>query len=430
MKFRKILFTFIISHALNVGLMAEKPVSLSPEQLIQLALEKNRDLHIAALEIERAKSRSRWAGRLSNPQLQVSSSGDFAGLDEGESSQSLAFVQNFPVTSRLKDEKNVRRVQVLLAQTELAENRRALAYQVHALAVEWLAAKKTRAAQGRLIELNKEITDFLHDRAQVGEASKLDVTQMRLNGRSLVRQASLLDAEMVKLKLALKERINIEVDRSLEVTGSLDLPDLLDSPKHEIDAILRNRPDYLTALVKADVARADLILQKAKRWQDVGVSLFAQSDDALDEPIGLERNTLLGIGFTIPLPLINRNQQGIEVANTNIQASESESERRKFVIENELASALQFRAAAWRLAKVAVEKDVQLANENFEAFKKAYENGQVSIIQVQRSQEQLIELETIALKLQRSYHLADAAVRFARGAYPSLQIPPSSIRSK
>ncbi|MCF6313388.1 MAG: TolC family protein [Verrucomicrobiales bacterium] len=427
MNFRNLFTLVIILNSLPAASsMAAGSVSLPLEGLIQTALEKNRDLQIAALEIKRAKSRARWSGRLSNPQLQISTSNDFAGLNEGESSQNLAFVQKFPVTSRLKQEKNVRRVELLLAEAELAENRRALAYQIHGLAVKLLAAKNTRAAQSRLIGLNKKITDFLHGRAQVGEASKLDVTQMRLNGRSLIRQASSLDAQMTKLYLALKQHLNIPTHQTLNVIGTLTLPDSLPSEKIGLATVLENRPDYLSALIKADVARAELLLQKAKRWQDVGINLFAQSNDEMDEPIGLERNTMLGIGFSIPLPLFNRNRQGVEVAAINIDAAKQESEKQKFVINNELSSALQFRSAAWKLANIAAEKDVQLANQNYQDFKAAYENGQVSIIQVQRSQEQLIQLETVALQLQRSYHLADAAVRFTRGDYPSLKAPSSN----
>jgi len=406
--------------------VAGESLSLSLEQVIEVALEKNRDLQIATLEIERAKSRLRWSGRLSNPELEITGSSDFVGLDDGESVYELAFVQKFPVTSKLKDEKNVRRVQLLLAQTEMAENRRTLAHEVHALAVELLAGGITRTAQERLINLNKEISDSLHARAQVGEASKLDVIQMRLNGRSLARDIAVLDAQMTHLQLALKEKLNLAPDQSIKLKGELKLPASVPADKINLKRVLQNRPDYLTALVKADVAKADLVLQKAKRWEDVGVSLFTQSEKSVDEPVGLERNTFLGIGFSIPLPFRQRNQEGIEVATINIDSSQREGEARKFVIENELASAIQLRSAAWKIASETIEKDVRLANENFEAFKKAYENGQVSIIQVQRAQEQLIELENTALKLQREYHLAEATVRFVCGAYPDLRIPPSA----
>lgn len=426
MNFRKRFTIIIILCSLNTAGLAEgEALSLSPEQLIQRALEQNRDLQIAALEIDRAKSRSKWSGRLDNPELEVSGVNDFAGLDEGEAVLELAFVQKFPLTSRLKDEKNMRAIQVLLAQSELAENRRFLAYEVDDLAVKLLAAKNTRAAQERLIELNEEIADFLQNREKVGEASKLDVTQMRLNGRLLARRAAALDAEMVKLKLALKKRINIEPDQSLEVIGELTLPSEIPLTKIKLETVLRNRPDYLTALVKLDVAQADLKLQKSKRWEDIGMSFFAINEKSVDEPIGLERNTFLGIGFSIPLPLRKRNQQGIEVATINIEASDREGESRKFLIQNEIASALQMRSAAWKLAREAIGQDVRLANENFKAFETAYKNGQVSLIQVQRAQEQLIELETTALDLQREYHLADTVVRFVRAAYPGLGIPSS-----
>ncbi len=426
MKFRNLCIIIILS-LLNVpGLAVGEPLSLSLEEVIARALEQNRELQIATLEVERAKARARWSGRLEDPELEVSGSSDFAGRDEGEAELEMAFVQRFPLTSRLKDEKTVRRTEVVLAATEIAENRRLLAHDVHVLAVDLLAGRITRAAQQRLVGLNEEIIASLQGRAEVGEASQLDVMQMRLNGRTLVREISSLDARMMGLQSALREKLNLEPGQAVMLEGGMELPVALPGEGSELEAVLQSRPDYLAILVKTDVARAELVLQRAKRWRDVGVGLMVQGEESVDEPRGLERNTFLGLGFSIPLPLRQRNQEGIALAAIDINSAQRQVEAKKFAIKNELASALQVRALAWKNASETIGKDVRLANENFLAFKKAYENGQVGIIQVQRAHEQLIELETTAVELQREYHIADARVRFVRGDYPDLGIPQAN----
>ena len=427
MKFRKLLNTVVILCVLNgASLLAGETLSLSPDQVIEMALEKNRDLQIAGLEIERAKSRARWSGRLANPEFGISGNDDFVGLDEGESQIQLAFSQKFPLTSRLKDEKTVRKVEVLLAETELAESRRTLAYEVHVIVVKLLTGEIEGQSHKRLIDLNKEIADSLQTRAEAGEASSLDVTQMRLNGRLLVRDDLIHDASMTKLLLALKEVLNLRPDQSIKITGELKLPGSMPTEKLNLDSVLQNRPDYLKTLVNEDRARAELLLQKALSWKDVNVRLFAISENSVDEPFGLDRNTFLGIGFSIPLPLRNSNQQGVELANININASDRKKQASKFAVENELVSALSARSAAWKVASEAFGEDVRLAGKNFRAFEKAYKNGQVAIIQVERAQEQLTELENIAVKLQREYHLADAFVRYVSGAYSELKIPSTN----
>lgn len=427
MNIGKILSLVFIVYSLNAtGLVAGEALSLSLEQALGMALKNNRDLKIAALEIERVKSRLRWSGRLANPQLVINGSNDFVGQDEGESQFSLSFNQKFPLTSRLKKEKNVRRVEVLLAEAELAENRRSVAYMVHVILVKLLTGKVEGESHKRLIKLNEDITDSLQTRARAGEASTLDVTQLKLNGRLLVREDMVHDAGMRRLSLELKKHLYVETSQSVILTGELKLPESKPGDKFELADVLQNRPDFLMSKIRTEVNRADLNLQKAKTWEDVGVQIFARSENEIDEPYGLERNTFLGFGLSIPLPFRNRNQQGVELANINIEASERTTEASKFAIKNDLVSALSDRSAAWTLASETLGRDVRLARENLKDFEKAYRNGQVDIIQVERAQEQLTELENTAVKLQREYHLADALVRYVRGDYPNLRIPDVS----
>ena len=91
---------------------------LSRDKAIGSALRNNLELKVAALEIDRAKSRLRWSGRLDNPEIELSTSTDAIGLNEDEGELELAFSQRFPVTSRLRDEKVVRQRDVELAEIE------------------------------------------------------------------------------------------------------------------------------------------------------------------------------------------------------------------------------------------------------------------------------------------------------------------------
>ncbi|MBP6784982.1 MAG: hypothetical protein KA152_14400, partial [Verrucomicrobiales bacterium] len=82
--------------------------SLSRDKVIALALGNNRELKIAALEINRATSRVQWSGRLENPELELSARDDGVGLDEGEGNYEIAFSQRFPLTAKLKKETGLR----------------------------------------------------------------------------------------------------------------------------------------------------------------------------------------------------------------------------------------------------------------------------------------------------------------------------------
>lgn len=403
---------------------ADDPVRLTANEAIRRGLESNPELRIAAFEIARSKSRARWSGRLANPEFEFSASNDFAGLDEDEAVYEIAFAQKFPITSRLKDEREVRRVQILLAEAEFAEQKRQLAYEIDQLATELLGLQAKAGRQQLLAELNEEIVTFLKDRAAAGEVSSLEVNQAMLEGRALAREAAALESQADQLSLKLAQKIGLEPGRTIELRGDLTFPDSRPARALNLEPILARRSDHAAKLIQADVARAELILENSKRWEDVAVKLFMEREHAVDEPSGLERNTFFGFGVSIPLPLRNRNEAGIEMAEIEIEAADETIKASKFEIRSEVDAALLARSAAWAQASEASGEIVKLAEKNLADFRQAYENGQASLLQVQRAQEQLLEIQTASTDLERDYHLADAALRFATADYPALKEKP------
>ncbi|NNE91242.1 MAG: TolC family protein [Verrucomicrobiales bacterium] len=391
------------------------------EGAIQLAFQNNRELALARVAVARAKSRLKWSGRLRNPELELSQTDDSIGLDDGEGTFEVAFSQAFPLTSRLKDEREVRRSQVLLAEAEIAENRRRLAYEVDEAMTKLLATRQKLALTGELVELNEEIVAFLKAGAEVAEISPLDVTQARLAGQSLLQKVTALENEEERQLLALKKMIGLEPGSERTFGGELPVPVSKPDRRDDLVSIYRRRPDYLLALSKIDVAEAELALANAGKWEDVTVKIFLESEKAVDEPDGLERNTLAGVGVSIPLPIRQKNEGNIEQAEIGIETAEKSVEASEFNIRSEYEAAFQGRLAAFELARTATGEVINLAEKNLADFKLAQENGQASLLQVQRAQEQVLELRTAAIDLLEAYHLAQARLRFVTGNYPEIQ---------
>ena len=61
-----------------------------------------------------------------------------------------------------------------------------------------------------------------------------------------------------------------------------------------------------------------------------------------------------------------------------------------------------------------------LAKENLVEFQSAQERGEATLTQVQKAQEQVLELQSAAVVFLTDYHLAEARVRFVTGSYPGL----------
>lgn len=406
----------------TVVLSADDPVASSRNKAISLALANNRDLKIATLEIERAKTRVRWSGRLENPELQLSVNDDGVGRDEGEGNYEVAFSQRFPLTAKLKRETGLRKYQVILAEAEIAERRRELAGEVDRAFVELLATREKIRIGRKSAALNKEILTFLEEKVKLGEVSKLDAIQANLNGRTIAQEVDLLVTLEKQQRLLLNQHLGLNATSDLRLEGNLDLPGSRPAEHADLEAILQHRPDYILALAKTDESRAAIALEEAKRWEDIALKVFVEGEKAMDDPTGLERNTFAGIGVSIPLPFRNRNQNGIAQAKIDAEAATKGVDAAQFNIRAECEVAYRRRLDSWELASEAGGELLALAETNLAEFRNAYERGEATLIQVQNAQEQVLKLQSTATTFLSDYHLAEARVRYVTGAYPGISL--------
>lgn len=410
----------VLSAALLVRATGEDAptTALTREGAIRRAVVDNPELAVAVMEIARAKSRLRWAGRLENPELELSSSTDQLGLNEDERTFEIAFSQRFPVTSRLKDEKVVRKHDVDLAEIEFQVRQRQLAYEVDKAWIELKAVQRTEVRQKDLLQLNREISTFLEARAKVGEASPLDATQAALNGKLLEQELGVTQTGVAEAMSTLGQLIGLPPGTAIVPSGEVSLPKSAPPVNWDLQASLANRPDYKALVTSGDLGRAQLALAMSQRWDDIALKVFAERERVNDEPGGLERNSLVGIGISIPLPLRNRNEQAIEEAKIDIEKVQRARGAKAFEIHSELRKALQARLSAYELLQSALNEALPLAKKNFDDFRSAQQDGLASPLQVQQAQAQLLQLETSALALRKNYEMLDAEVRFIGGTYP------------
>jgi len=400
--------------------VAAETRTVTREDAIRIAFANQPDLKVAAIQIDRAASRLRWSGRLENPELELNVSDDGVGLDEGEGNYEVAFAQRFPLTDRLRHEKGLRRHQVILAEAELAERRRELAGQVDLALIEWLSTRERGRLIAEAVTLNEEILRILEEQATAGEISKLDSMQAKLEARTLGQERDRLAAREKQERLGLLRLLGLEATTDLRLDASLVLPETAPPGHADLEAILSHRPDYVLALARIDQAKAALVLEESKRWEDVSLKFFVEGEKANDQPSGLERNTFTGIGLSIPLPLRQRNEDGVAQARLDGEESARSVDAARFRIRGECEEAYRARTDAWELASEAAGELPSLAKQQLEAVRAAHGMGEATFLQVRQAQEQLLGVRGTALDFLSDYHRAEARVRLVTGAYPGL----------
>jgi outer membrane protein, heavy metal efflux system len=359
---------------------------------------QNPDLAAARLRIQEAIGRMKQSGRLANPELETAfeSNSDFR-----EGKFEIGFSQRFPMTQKLRLEKELSATEVRAAEVELREVERRIAASAREAVVKILVTRQRRDLLEKQVGLSKQFAQFLTEIAAKGEGSVIDAGQAKLEATSLAMEIRQLDAGEASLIGGLKPLLGMRPGESLSVGGALSEPDL---PAAGTDPA--RRPDLQLAKLEAQAAAQGLTLEQARRHEDVEAGLFAAAERTEDAPEGYENEAVIGLRFKIPLPFWNKNEGAIQEAAARKERKEMEASAldRNIRLEAEgtLAEMRQWAEIIREINKTLLP----LAEEQSALTETAYRNGQTEIQSVLRAREKRLELAAARLDALREFHLA------------------------
>ncbi len=399
--------------ALSVCALMAHPVSAEPSVIVTLESvggrirAQNPDLAAARLRIKEALGRMNQAGRLSNPEIESAIEHN-SRFREGKFEIGLS--QRFPVTDRLRLEKDVTLSELKASEAEVREVERQLVGQARVLVVKLLSTRQRRELLREQTAVSKEFSDFLSNIVAKGEGSALDAGQAKLETTSLAMEIRQLDASETALAGELKPLLGMRPGESLNVSGVLPAPFLRAIP---VDPF--NRPDFQAAKLNAQVAAQGVALEQARRYDDVEGGLFAAAERTEDAPDGYENEAIIGLRFKMALPFWNKNEGNIQEAEARKDRKEMEvvALGRGIHLEAEAARA---EMAEWkRLIDEIDETLLPLAAEQTKLAEDSYRNGQGEIQSVLRSREKRLQLSAAKLDALREFHLARVRLETSLG---------------
>ena len=188
----KFFTTAVLAFACTVApLPAESVVVISLTSVGKRIRAQNPDLAAARLRIQEALGRMRQSGRLTNPEFEtaVEQSSRFR-----QGKLEVGISQRFPLTDRLRMEKDVSFTELQSSEAEVHEVERQLIGQARQAIVKVLATRQRRELLREQSGVSKEFADFLSEAAGKGEGSALDAGQAKLEATSLAMEIRQLDA--------------------------------------------------------------------------------------------------------------------------------------------------------------------------------------------------------------------------------------------
>ncbi len=390
-------------------LIAEPTVVVTLASVGDRVRSQNPDLAAARLRIQEAMGRMNQSGRISNPELDTSFESN-SHFHEGK--LEVGFSQRFPVTDRLRLEKEISLSEFKASEAEVREVERRIIGEVREAVVKLMTSRQRRELLQEQSGVSKKFADFLSEVAAKGEGSALDAGQAKLEAASLSMEIRQLDASETALVGQLKPLLGMRPGESLSVSGSLPDPSV---PSAAADPA--RRPDFQAAKLNAEAAAQGVVLERARRYDDVEGGLFAAAERTEDAPEGYENEAIIGLRFKVALPFWNKNEGAIQEAEAKKERMEQEAAALGRGIQLE-AEAARAEMAEWsRLISEIDSTLLPLADEQSKIAEDAFRNGQGEIQSVLRSREKRLQLSAAKLDALREFHLARVRHETALGKY-------------
>jgi cobalt-zinc-cadmium efflux system outer membrane protein len=162
---------------ISVVVLVQEPTQrqiLTVDDLIQRALERNRDVSALRLRVAEAQGLLRQVGIRPVPTVEFSGSSGRPLATKGEEEFSAGYF--YPIETRGKRQKRVRVAEkdVELAEAELAERVRHVAAEVRGRFIDAVAEQRKLDAIDGLLQVNREALRLTQARVEQGDVAPLD----------------------------------------------------------------------------------------------------------------------------------------------------------------------------------------------------------------------------------------------------------------
>lgn len=401
------IFRTLLILGLAAPAVAAEP--LTPESATRLALANNPRLAAARAVVAEAEARASALGRLPNPELET----EFAAGSRERGRLEIGLVQTFPRTARLRLERRVAAESIALARREIAAAETDTVARVRAALVDLAAADAGVALAERQSALAREQAAAWDAQAKAGQLSALDAAQASLVARERELASDEPRSARLAAAAALAADLGLDVESLPPVKFDLALPATPPAP-----VAPGERPDVALAEAALLAGDADIALANSHGRENWTLGVFVEGEQDRDDLGARERETKLGLRFSIPLPV--RNVSAPYVA-------EKQAARRRLSLErdallasarNELAVASAYLVARHRAARSLSTDLLPAVRDHLAAVEAARARGEAELSQVFLARERLADLERADLAARRAYHLAYVRCLTAAGRLP------------
>jgi cobalt-zinc-cadmium efflux system outer membrane protein len=403
MRQQKSVVTLVLIVSVLVGAAsAQAPVRITLDQAIDLAISHNHALKATQTQIQQSQAQELTASLRPNPTLlwdalfvpiepQNFNSSTLLNTTEFDVNMSYLFERGGKRRRRIEAARDV------TAQTryQVADSERALVFNTAQQFVSVQLAESNLDLANQDLNSFQQTVDIARAQFKAGAISEGDL--LKITVQLLQFQTDVASAKVAKLQAlaSLRQFLGYDsVPANYDVEGDLTYQPLQLNSDDLLLKALKNRPDLLAARQGVRAAESQFALAKANGKVDLtgGLTYSHLSD----------QNTM-GITFSIPLPIFDRNQGEIARTRYAMTAAQETAYAASDTVLTDVNSAYQAFSGNQEIVSLYVGGYLKQAQDSRDISEYAYRRGAASLLDF--------------LDAERSYRSTQLAYRQALASY-------------
>jgi cobalt-zinc-cadmium efflux system outer membrane protein len=379
------------------------PSGLTLDDATRLALEHNQSLRAQRLAIDQAKAGEITAALKPNP-VYTNLNEDFPLLSPNYLTlDNLRTNQEFTNSLAYTIErggKRLKRLQVAQDTTDVtvktvADNERQLRFQVAQAFINALLAKSNLEFAREDLKNFLQVVEINQQRMKSGDIAEADYLKIKLQQLQFEQDVSSAEIALVQGKASLRQLVGYDtVPEDFDIIGDLKHAKYPATQKDLENEALLSRPDHLAAQSAVKLANDTVTLAYGNRARDLTV----ESEYKRNGPVNG-----LGFGFSIELPVHDRNQGEIARSKAAVSQALESAESVRVGVLTDVRSAYAGYRTAEEVASLYESGYLDQAAQSREISNYAYQRGAATLLDM--------------LDAERSYRATQLAYRQALAVY-------------
>lgn len=343
--------------------------------LVLVTLENNPELRAAGARVEAAAGRAYQARKWSNPELELTAE-DWPvshGRGFSDAQQTIGVAQTLPFPGKKSLDKRMGGAEVKVSDAERALRRTELVRDVKVSFFRVLASERLVAVSTQLVAVAESSATTARKRVDAGAAAYQEQLRAEVQWEQARTELTGFERELATARQGFATLLGRPDLSDAKLLGALaEAPDAA-LMAAGAEGSLDRHPS--AAAARANLDRAELANRRARLepYPDVKVGVGGGR-------IGETDQSIIQLGFSFPLPIIDRGKGKQQEARANVRVAEAELRAVRQQLRREWANALKrYRAAAEQVA-IYRERILPKADEALRLVQTGFEQGKFGFI--------------------------------------------------